>query len=223
MDKFDTTAGEKHKGNVDTILRVKKFKHPKLVKYRYAQDMASKIGTLEDGDHIEAIVSGNFIAGDLIESWLYDNKQVAEEVIIGTLSMSSENVDSLKNVIDTCLTGKMGLIVSDYFYAHEKHSGGGIQDIKKHLMCYDNFFLAVAGIHTKISLIKLVTGQHIVIGGSANLRSSMNIEHITMTCSKEIYDFHRSWMSQILNKYQVEQKFKRRDSLWQRIVEHGEP
>ena len=199
--------------------RVKRFKRPRMAKYKYAVDLVKDIGTVEEGEHINAIVSGNFIAGDLIEAYLFENKLIAEEIIIATLSMSRENVDSLKNIQDYRLNGVMGLIISDFFFSHERKAG--IEDIIKNLSD-GKFALAVAGIHTKLTLIKTQCGQHIVIGGSANLRSSLNIEQITIDNCPIQYAFHREWMAEILNKYQANHSMLRREKLWQQVAKVGE-
>lgn len=198
--------------------RIKRYNRPICVKYDIAAKAAKDIGRLEPGDFIDMIVSGNFIAGDFIEAYLAENKLVAEEIIISTLSLSRENVDSLKNVKDYMLSGIMGLIVSDYFFANERKTG--IEDIIKHL-AGDDFYLAVAGIHTKITIIKTQCGMHLVIAGSANLRSSLNIEQITIMNDETVYNFHRQWMAKILNEYHVHHEMLRREKLW-RLVQKDE-
>ena len=218
---FDIDAFEDDgttKPSASKFARVKRFKRPSCVKYRYAQELVKDIGIVEEGEHINAIVSGNFIAGDLIESYLVDNNLTASEIVISTLSMSRENVDSLKNIQDFRLEGAMGLVISDFFFSHERKSG--IEDIVTELG-NGQFALAVAGIHTKITLIKTVCGQHIIIGGSANLRSSMNIEQITIDNCPVLYAFHREWMAEILNKYQATHAMLRREKLWQQVAKAG--
>jgi hypothetical protein len=200
-----------------SFARVRYHQPPRFAKYDNALTAARAIGPLEAGERVDMIVSGNFIAGDLIEAYLDVNDLTATEIIIGTLSLSRENVDSLVNV-KRRLTGRMGLIVSDYFFAYERKKG--IEDLIQHLGGAD-FFLAVAGIHVKLTLIRTACGRSIVIGGSANLRSSLNIEQITIENNAAVYDFHREWMSQILNKYYVTHKMLRRETLWQLVAKAG--
>ena len=196
--------------------RVRRHYPPRCVKYEYAQAMAKEIGILQPGEHINAIVSGNFIAGDFLEAYLFENDLVADEILNSTLSLSRENVDSLKNIQEHRLAGRLGLIVSDFFFAHERRAG--IEDIIKNLARDPGAFtLAVAGIHTKIALIKTICGQHLVIGGSANLRSSLNIEQITLDNCQIQYAFHREWMATILNDYQATHHMLRRNELWQTV------
>jgi hypothetical protein len=198
------------------FVKITRYQRPKTVKYENAKNLAQKIGILNTGEHVNAIVSGDFIAGDFLEAYLVENDLIADEIIISTLSMSSQNVDSLQTVQEYLLseTGRIGLIISDYFFAHERKDG--IEDIVKHLG-NGQFTLAVAGIHTKITLIRTTCGMNLIIGGSANLRSSMNIEQITLDNCPIQYAFHRKWMAEILNNYQASHKLLRRKELWQLV------
>jgi len=212
MDMFDDESTSRVKTK---YARVKRYNAPKVAKYRNAQALISDIGTIEQGDHLDCIVSGDFIAGDLIESYLMDNNLIAKEIIISTLSLSQDNIDGLKNISDYALSGKMGLIVSDFFFSHERKV---LVEYIINTLKHELFYFAVAGIHTKITLIETECGQNIVIGGSANLRSSLNIEQITIDNNKLLYDFHREWMTNIINKYQVKHEMLRRDKLWQQVA-----
>jgi hypothetical protein len=206
------------------FIRAKKFRAVRCYKYDNARRMAAEIGRLEDGEHIDSIVSGDFIAGDFLEAYLDANGLKIEEALITTLSLAAENVDSLQNILNFYAApgARLGLVVSDYFYANEKRRNGGIPDIAEKLGGRDDFVLAVAGIHTKISLLKTTCGMHLAIGGSANLRSSMNIEQFTIDNSKEIYNFHREWIASILNSYYLTGNMLRRGKLWQAVVKGEE-
>lgn len=206
----------------NSLIKVKRHRGVRHAKYSNVESMVRKIaeqGGIQQDDHIEAIVSGNFIAGDLFEALLDGMNLKAQEIIITTLSLSKENVDSLQNVLKYFRTPdcRVGLIVSDFFFSHERHKAGGIGYIEEMLATLGGFALAVAGIHTKTALIRTECGKHLVFGGSANLRSSLNIEHITITESKELYDFHAEWMIHILRNYRATGKFLRRDNLWEML------
>ncbi len=211
-DLFSDDSNDKFKTQ---YAKIKRYNRPKVVKYEHAKNMALEIGLLEKDEHIFALVSGNFIAGDFIEAYLVENDLFADEIIIATLSLSKENVDSLRNIQDFGRVDKMGLLVSDYFFSHERK--GGIEYIIKTLS-EGRFMLAAAGIHTKITLIKTRCGMDLVIGGSANLRSSRNIEQLTIDNSKILYDFNRKWITELLTKYQATHKSLRGEKLWQQVV-----
>ena len=69
------------------------------------------------------------------------------------------------------------MLLSIYFYANEKYQL--IPYLRKKLDVNNRFQLAIAGIHTKIVQFETNDGQKIVIHGSANLRSSGNVEQFT--------------------------------------------
>lgn len=65
----------------------------------------------------------------------------------------------------------------------------------------NRFQLAVADIHTKTVHFNTSGGRKIVMHGSANLRSSGNIEQFTIEENPELYDFYEEKFSKILEKY----------------------
>lgn len=71
---------------------------------------------LDFGQRADVIVSGNFIFGDFVEAYLRTWKVKCKEMIISTLSLSQENIDSLKNLIDFGYIDKLKILVSAYFY-----------------------------------------------------------------------------------------------------------
>lgn len=57
--------------------------------------------------------------------------------------------------------------------------------------------LIVARNHAKIICLPTRSGDHFVIEGSANLRSSDNIEQITILNDPDLLAFHVSWIDQL--------------------------
>ena len=214
-DDFDLSLNKQDKKEKTKLARVKRHKPPRTVKYEKALDLINDIGDIEEDEAVFAIVSGNFIAGDVIEACLNKNDMFAEEIIISTLSYSQENIDSLKNIWLQDRVDKMALIVSDYFFSHER--ANGIQYTIDELGEYD-FTLAVAGLHTKIALVKTKCGKHIVIHGSANLRSSRCVEQLIFENNELLYNFNRDWMLGLVDKYSATHKALRGGKLWQVVA-----
>ena len=131
---------------------------------------------------------------------------------IQTLSLSQENVDSLATLLLKGYVKELNLIVSDYFYSHERNQL--IPYIYEQLDLGDRFQLAVCGTHTKIITAHLTNGIKLVIHGSANLRSSGNIEQIAIQNSAEIYDFVTEFNDRIIQQYKTINKSIRRKKLW---------
>jgi hypothetical protein len=135
---------------------------------------------------------------------------------ISTLSMSQDNIDSLENLIRGNYVDKLNLIISAYFYSHERNAL--IPYLYKHLDIDNCFQLAVAGIHTKTCQFKTLGGRYVVIHGSANLRSSGNIEQFTIECNKELYEFYHSIFEDIKKRYKTINKQIRGEALWNCIT-----
>jgi len=159
-------------------------------------------------------MSGNFIFGDFFEALAVVNNIYIDSIQISTLSMGQENVDSFRNMFDGDYLGKLDIIVSDYFWSHNRHNAPYIY---KQLDIDDRFQLAVAGTHTKIALIK-IGDKKIVVSGSANLRSSRCVEEITIQTNATLFDFHNEWQEEILKKYATIKKAVRGGDLFKLIT-----
>lgn len=189
------------------------------VKYEHARDLVADISeNILAGETIHALLSGNFIFGDVLEAFAVDNNLFIDSLQISTLSFGAENVDSLANLLDGDYLGKLDVIVSDYFWSHNRQNAPYIYT---NLDKDDKFQLAVAGTHTKVTLMR-IGDKKIVISGSANLRSSRCIEEITIQTCDELYDFHHAWQSVILEEYATIKKPIRGGDLFGLITKNTE-
>lgn len=197
----------------------------RFLKYKNAQKLADDIEINEKSRHF-VIIDGTFIFGDFIEAIILKNNWLVKEMTISTLSMSQNNIDSLDLLIEKKYLEKLNLIVSDYFFQHEKF--GLVPYIYDVLDVGNNFQFAAAGTHCKLCIFVTECGKHICIHGSANLRSSSNIEQFVIEESKDLYDFNYEYQKNIIEKYKtinhkIENKNKkslRRNSLWQAVQEN---
>lgn len=73
----------------------------------------------------------------------------------------------------------------------------------------------MAGIHTKTVHFETLGGRKIVMHGSANLRSSGNIEQFTMEENPELYDFYDERFRGIIDKYATIRKPVRGNNAWE--------
>jgi len=191
---------------------------PRMVQYDKAAKLAADLPDLAPETIIHGIVSGNFIFGDFIEALMVEKNYLADKIHIATLSLGKENVDSLRNLIDGDYVRDLSLIVSDFWYAHERRAAGGVPYIEKTLGS-PHFHFAAAGIHTKVTLIATACGRRLVLHGSSNLRSSRNVEQFTLEDNPELYTFHLRWMSHLLEKFSITDRSLRGDKLWQQVLE----
>ncbi len=183
------------------IPNIPKEEKEEHLKYPKAEDLAEKV-SLAEGKRFYAIIDGNFYFGDFIEALIVKKDCLVEEMQISTLSMNGNNVDSLENLIKGGYIKKLDLIVSNYFFSHERHKNGLVPYIYDKLDIDNKFQLSVARSHCKIAQFK--TGPHnIVIHGSANLRSSWNSEQIMIENNKQLYDFNKEHFNAIIDKYKT--------------------
>lgn len=186
----------------------------RMMKYELAEELAECV-LPEKGMRHFCFLSGRFIAGDFLEAWIVRHNIHVKEMTISTLSLSEANIDSLANLLNGGFVEKMSLVVSDFFFSHERRNL--IPYLLKELDKDGRFQLGVCGTHCKLALIETMAGNKVVIHGSANLRSSGNLEHLCIEENPDLYDFNFKIQSAILQKYWVVKKPLRHESLWQTI------
>ena len=172
------------------------------VEYEHAADFVEHMD-LSEGHREFAFVSGNFIFGDMLEAMADTGKAVPKSMTIQTLSMSEENIDSLRNIVDMCPElERLRIILSVYFWGHERRPGQLVPYLYEQLDVDGlDFDCAFASIHTKIVTIETAAGHHIVIDGSANLRSSRNIEQLRVECDSGLYEYIESFADRVFAAY----------------------
>lgn len=189
------------------------------VKYDRAVDFVNECGqAILAGDTVHALLSGNFIFGDVFEALAVEKNLLIDDITLSTLSISQDNVDSLHNLLAGDYLKSLNVIVSDYFWGHNRQNAPYIYN---KLDINGMFQLAVSGTHTKIALMR-ICDQKIVIKGSANLRSSRCVEEVTFQTCPELYDFHKSWHDEILKEYGTIKKAVRASMLFDLITQGAE-
>jgi hypothetical protein len=183
----------------------------KNLKYSNAVKLATDIKKLKDHRYF-IIVNGSFIFGDFIEAFIVQHNLHVKKMTISTLSLSENNVDSLAILLNGEFIDQLNLIVSDYFYSHER--GNLVPYLYKELDKGNKFQLAAASTHCKLCIFETHCGHHVVIHGSANLRSSSNIEQFVIEESKELYDFNDKYQDFIIKKFKTINKSVRGKELW---------
>lgn len=186
------------------------------VLYDNARKLAREL-RINKGERFDALVGGNFIFGDFIEAYIVEHNAKCRKMTISTLSLGQENVDSFRTLLEKGYVDELRLLVSVYFYSHEAHAL--IPYIYERLDNGKawNFQLSVAAIHTKTAQFETLGGRKVVIHGSANLRSSGNIEQFTIEENEELYDFYDKALSRIAERYATINKAVRGEDLWNTI------
>jgi len=192
------------------------------LKYENADELASNLDITPGSRHY-VIVDGTFYFGDFIEALFVRKNWLSQELTVATLSMNENNVDSLANLLNGDYVHKLNLIVSAYFYSHERFNL--VEYIYKELDKGDRFQLAVAGCHCKVCLAEVDRGLKLTMHGSANLRSSSNFEQLMIEDNAELYRFNMDFLRVILDRYKtVDHNISemRGKKLWQAAVKYGQ-
>jgi hypothetical protein len=143
----------------------------------------------DPGDTTHAVVRGDFVLGEIVPVIIGETP--AELVAIATLGMSAANATQLADLRSRGLIRRLRVIVSHYFAGVDKT--GTFADVCRIL---GDDAPKVCRNHSKIILIQQ-RGRNLVIAGSANLRSSDNIEQFSIWNDPDVFAFHLNWMDEI--------------------------
>ena len=168
------------------------------------------------GDRYNAIVSGDFVFGDFIGAYIWEHKIKVKKMLVSTLSLNQRNIETFARLADKGFIDKIDMVLSIYFYGNEKYQL--IPYLRKKLDKKDRFQLAIAGIHTKIVQFETHDGEKVVIHGSANLRSSGNVEQFTIEENPTLYDFYEDLFGKVMERFGTIQKDIRHHELWDVIT-----
>lgn len=202
---FDSNSGG---GFFDESKAQKRIMQPRIdvkdishrVLFESAEKFAQQID-LRENARTYAWVSGNFIFGDIVEAMVTTRHMVPRKIHICSLSISQENIDSLKNVMLACPElEELTIVLSGYFYSHEKYSL--VPYMYQELDDGTNKTqIAFGGYHAKVIAIETAYGNTLTIHGSANLRSSNSIEQVMVERGRDIYEFNAAIIREIASKF----------------------
>jgi hypothetical protein len=194
-DKLDFNIGDFDLSCMSTAenryTKPKLYKPSSKIHFNNAQRLAKEI-SLKKNQCMHFLLSGNFIMGDFIEALLVEKNIQVEELLLSTLGLSQNNVDSLENLLKNGYVKEMKLMISNYFYSHERSIL--IPYILEKLDIENRFDLLVIRNHTKIILFN-IDDFYITIYGSGNLRSSNCIEQMTIQEDEELYNFYKQFFT----------------------------
>ena len=113
---------------------------------------------------------------------------------IVTLSFSQPNMVDLLALLDAGQIGTVDFLYSVYFRSNNREACEGLTTElgRRGHRVYAGL------IHAKILLLELTDGRAYTVESSANLRSCASVEQITLTHDRALLDFHRAWITQIM-------------------------
>lgn len=182
------------------------------IKYENAVHLVNDMPMLQKGERWDVLMGGRFIVGDFIEAFFVEHNLHTDRLLLSTLSLNENNVDSIKNLMEGGYVENVDIIVSAYFYAHEKWKL--IKYMYQELDFDNRFQLAVANIHCKTYQWQTDEGLKIILSGSANLRSSANLENMVIEENADTFDFYQSQWDELIARYATIQKDKVNLKTW---------
>lgn len=169
----------------------------KLIKAENCDDLIAAF-PVDQFSILHAICGGNFVMGDIVGR-IVEKRGAPISLIISTLSLSVKNCVAYAEILEKNPAMQFDLLVSDYF----KNSNGEIFRAIEELLLEkfpDQFRVRNARSHAKILLFDYGGDDVICIETSANLRSSVNIEQAVVTASREVWEFHKTWILEVCNE-----------------------
>jgi len=170
-----------------------------------------------EGGYIEAITGCSFIFGDVLR-FLCLRMGGECRVTLSTLCWSPENVGMFGACFDEGSIAALDLLVSIYFYGNERAGtfAATVQALAPQIRA-GACRIAVAAVHTKVACVENARFR-LLLRGSANLRSSSNVEEVMIQRNEESFAFHRDWMRDVIARYEVTRSPVRERELWQTIM-----
>ena len=150
----------------------------------------------EPGGRTHCILRGDFVLCDLIPA-IIDARGHCEHLHIATLGLSIANADTLAMLHERGHVGAITLVCSHYFAQVDKSTT--FREVKQRLQ--DHATVIVTRSHAKVIGLPTSSGDHFIIEGSSNLRSSDNTEQMVIFNDDETLNWHRQWISQLTSTH----------------------
>ena len=160
-----------------------------LVKPENAAELVRQIADLEEGDRLHAVIPGNFVFAEILTQLA--ERMKPESVTIATLSLAKQNVDALAAALDAGHIGRINFLISEYFAATNKQIMAHMEQAAQNR----RWRIGTKRTHAKIATLDT---NHLVIETSANLRSSQNVEQLSVFRDRELHNFHVGWIAELM-------------------------
>lgn len=165
-------------------------KHQRFIR---PENAAALIANLpEPGETLHGILRGDFVLADIMEPMLKRGR--CPHLLVGTLSMSVNNAQTFVKLFQENLVDRITLVISHYFTSVNKST---IYSEIRRILESTKTDIVVMRSHAKVIVMQTAENNY-VIESSANLRSSDNLEQITIFNDPDVAAFHADWISYVL-------------------------
>lgn len=167
----------------------------KLIKPDNARPIIPLLPTNPD-ERLHCMLRGDFVLCDLIPL-IIAHRGGCPHLRVATLGLSAANAECLANLHRAGLITRITLVASHYFQQVDKTTT--FQQVRSILANCAR--LVICRSHAKVILLPTTGGDFFVLEGSANLRSSDNLEQMLILNDQETHDFHGAWMDALADEY----------------------
>ncbi len=163
---------------------------------RRLQNAIEHIGRLPDeGESFHLITEKRYSMMHIIPATLQlAAPATIRHLSIVTLSFSQPNMVDLLVLLDGGQIESLDFLYSVYFRSNNRDACQQLADA----LTTRGHRVYAGLIHAKLLLIQTTDDQHFVVESSANLRSCASVEQIAMFHDRQLFDFHREWMQELL-------------------------
>ena len=195
---FSLDFGEAdYQTNEEISPKIMRMRAKHKMKTALRRELAKEVLTeLPDpGESIHIVSNGKFDYWSFVPIISNLLKRPIEQAFFSTWTLNRACCKELFDLLDQGKVLKCGFLTGIYFKSRESAiyatMVNGLESRGQKFKALEN--------HSKVTLLE--SGKNfIVMEGSANFTANPRIEQNTITNSKELFDFHKSWFEEILNK-----------------------
>jgi hypothetical protein len=154
------------------------------------------------GESLHAIIFGFFDLLNVVLAFLDKAGSPCSALRIATLSLSRRNALDLAALLDTKAVGQLDVLTSDF---QRKHDPEILAEALAELAVKRGQRIAAARSHCKIVTLALADGRRYVLEGSANLRTSRNMEQFALSQDVGLHAFYDGWLTEMVTKHEIRQ------------------
>jgi len=153
--------------------------------------------TPKQGEQYRIITEKQFNAYALILHLL--QTCTIEEMFLAVYRINEPTVDSIIDFIETGKIKKACFVISNFFQATKKPEKWAIR-LKKYCEKNDRCRHVYVHNHAKVVCLRTDKDDFFVFEGSGNMSDNARIEQYLYENNRSVYDFHASWMIDLVRK-----------------------
>lgn len=178
---------------VDTLKARDRLALRKFIRPENAEVLLPHLPECED-ERLHALIAGDFVFCDLLAA-IIARRGAPRRLVCATLSLSQKNIATLESLAVTHRF-PVELLLSHYFAKTNKEQYAAVLSIAKRQPLIR---VRVARSHCKVTLLDYENAA-LVIESSANLRSSRNLEQVSIFNDRALLEFHAEWIAEAAEK-----------------------